>query len=73
MIQTLFDTVDLDRHEVILIDDASTDETPDFLATISEKCRVVRNSENLGFSKSNNRGAKVATGDLLLFLNNDWK
>ncbi len=71
MIQTLFDTVDLDRHEVILIDDASTDETPDFLATISEKCRVVRNSENLGFSKSNNRGAKVATGDLLLFLNND--
>ena len=71
MIQTLFDTVNLENHEVILIDDASTDETPDFLVSISHRCRVLRNAENLGFSKSNNRAAQAATGDLLLFLNND--
>ncbi len=71
MIQTLFDTVNLAKHEVILIDDASTDETPDFLDSVSDKCRVLRNSENLGFSKANNRAAQTATGDLLLFLNND--
>lgn len=71
MIQTLFETVDLEAHEVILIDDASTDETPKFLETISDKCQVIRNETNLGFSQSNNRAARQATREYLLFLNND--
>lgn len=33
--------------------------------------KVIYNEENLGFSKANNIGAKIAEGDLLLFLNND--
>ncbi len=71
MIRTLFDTVDLAHHEVIIVDDASTDETPTFLEEISDKCRTIRNQQNLGFSGSNNRAAQHASGDYLLFLNND--
>lgn len=71
MIQTLFETVNLEHHELIVVDDASTDETPEFLAEIAETCSILRNQENLGFSKSNNRAAQVATGEYLLFLNND--
>jgi GT2 family glycosyltransferase len=60
--------------EVIVIDDASPDETPDELAAIAEGDRrlvVLRNEHNLGFVGACNRGAAAATGDYLVFLNND--
>jgi len=71
MIESLFDTVRIENHEVIVIDDASTDETPVFLEQISGPCKTLRNERNCGFSKSNNRAAQKASGKYLLFLNND--
>lgn len=56
--------------EVIVVDDGSSDETPQRLARI-DGIRVVRNAENLGFIGSCNAGAAVAAGEHLLFLNND--
>lgn len=56
--------------EVIVVDDASSDDTPKWLA----KCRgirAIRNERNLGFIGTCNRGAAVARGDYLVFLNND--
>ncbi len=59
-------------HEVILIDDFSTDGTRDWLATLSDPhIKTLRNPHNLGFAKTNNRAASVATGDVLALLNND--
>ncbi len=71
MIQTLLETVDLDTHELILIDDASTDETPRYFESLADNCITLRNEKNLGFSESNNRAAQHARGEYLLFLNND--
>ncbi|HEY0181021.1 MAG TPA: glycosyltransferase [Dokdonella sp.] len=56
--------------EVVVVDDASADATPQRLAEIGG-LRVVRNRENLGFVGSCNAGAAAARGDCLLFLNND--
>jgi GT2 family glycosyltransferase/2-polyprenyl-3-methyl-5-hydroxy-6-metoxy-1,4-benzoquinol methylase len=59
---------------IIVVDDASTDETPRALrelAAADDRLRILRNTENLGFIRSCNRGAEVAQGDLLVFLNND--
>ena len=56
--------------EVIVVDDCSTDETPERLPAF-ENLRVVRNQENLGFVRSCNAGAAKARGDFLVFLNND--
>jgi GT2 family glycosyltransferase/glycosyltransferase involved in cell wall biosynthesis len=56
--------------EVILVDDCSTDETPDRLSAF-DNLRVLRNRENLGFVHSCNAGAAQARGTYLVFLNND--
>lgn len=56
--------------EVIVVDDASSDATPQRLAALGG-IRVERNAANLGFIGSCNAGAALARGDCLLFLNND--
>ncbi len=61
-------------YEVIVVDDASTDKTPDYLATLSEQwaqLNVLTNEGNLGFIGSCNRAATAAQYDYLVFLNND--
>lgn len=60
--------------EVVLVDNASTDETPREGAAWAEReprLRYVASETNLGFSGGNNLGAEAARGRYLLFLNND--
>ncbi len=56
-------------HEIIVVDDASTDDT----ARIAERlnCRVVRCDENIGAARAKNRGAAIASGDVLFFTDDD--
>jgi GT2 family glycosyltransferase len=59
-------------HEIILIDDGSTDGTRDWLHTLSlPLLRVLLNDRNLGYAATNNRAAALASGDFLVLLNND--
>ncbi len=58
-------------HEIILIDDASTDATREWLAGLGEPFRVILNERNLGFGAATNRGAAIARGEVLALLNND--
>lgn len=58
-------------HEIILVDDGSTDGTRAWLGTLRPPFRVVLNEHNLGYAGANNRGAAVAQGRLLVLLNND--
>jgi len=65
--------------EIIVVDDASTppfdrDSRPrECRAALQGRppVRILRNDTNLGFGESCNRGARAATGDVLVFLNND--
>jgi O-antigen biosynthesis protein len=57
-------------YEVIVIDDGSSDITPELLERV-DGLRAVRNAQNLGFIGSCNRGAAMAQGEFLVFLNND--
>lgn len=58
-------------HEIILVDNASTDGSIDEIEDRHPKLRLIRCAENHGFAKGNNIGAAEATGDLLLLLNSD--
>lgn len=56
-------------HEIIVVDNASTDGSLDMLR--KQKCLVVQNKKNVGFSSGNNQGFKRSSGEYLLFLNSD--
>lgn len=62
------------EFEVIIVDNASKQETRNSLQKLSEEYEnltVLNNPKNYGFAKANNQGAKLAKGDYLVFLNND--
>ncbi len=66
-------------HEILLIDDGSTDGTRAWLAGLAGGAassaaapfRVLLNDRNLGFAATNNRAAAEARGEHLVLLNND--
>ena len=57
--------------EVIVVDNASSDGSADYVREYFPDVRVHDAGGNLGFSGGNNEGAKRARGRLLVFLNND--
>jgi GT2 family glycosyltransferase len=57
--------------EVVVVDDASSDETGAVLRSFGERIQPLTLRENVGFARACNEGAAAATGDLIVFLNND--
>jgi len=60
-----------DRIEVIVVDNGATADNEAYYKDIFPAVIYRRSAENLGFAGGNNLGIQHATGDYLLFLNND--
>jgi N-acetylglucosaminyl-diphospho-decaprenol L-rhamnosyltransferase len=58
-------------HEVIYVDNGSTDDTLAMLEDRFSEVQVLANPTNVGFSKAANQGARVARSRYLFFLNDD--
>jgi GT2 family glycosyltransferase len=58
-------------REVIVVDDASTDCTPELLASYADALTTLTLSRNAGYAQACNEGAATAGAQWLLFLNND--
>lgn len=69
-LRSIADTPARHSFEVIVVDDCSSDATPEILGQITG-LRIVRNDVNKGFIRTCNHGACHARGQYLLFLNND--
>jgi GT2 family glycosyltransferase/glycosyltransferase involved in cell wall biosynthesis len=69
---------DYPNLEVLVVDNASSDGSRDYLARWAAQAspaghlrRLVLNEDNLGFAAGNNVGLRAATGEILVMLNND--
>ena len=61
------------KYEIIVIDDASTDDSVVFLGQHYPEIAIIKNEFNLGFSKTINKGIFAAKNELILLLNTDVK
>lgn len=57
--------------EVIVVDDASTDDTVQFLKRKFPKVRILTLKKNVGYDIANNEGYKIANGKYVVLVNND--
>jgi FkbM family methyltransferase len=59
-----------EHHEIIVIDNASTDESAHFLRKLHD-ITLIENSENKGCPPARAQALKIARGDVVVFLDND--
>jgi O-antigen biosynthesis protein len=73
-ISSILSLSDYPNLELIIVDNASSDGTPDWLTTLQVQhppITIILNKSNLGFAAGNNVGLRHANGDYLVMLNND--
>jgi GT2 family glycosyltransferase len=74
MLPTAIDSVLAQTYrdiELVIVDDASTDHTPDVVARYAERVRYVRKPVNEGEAAGRNTGLHASTGDFIAFLDDD--
>ncbi len=62
---------DYPNFEVVVVDNASTDGTADFISENYPQLKLVRSETNTGTAEGSNIGARASTGDLFFWIHND--
>lgn len=60
-----------EKIEIIIVDNASLDNSISYIKSNFPNVKIIKNKQNLGFSKANNLGVKASHGEYILMLNND--
>jgi len=59
------------NFEIIVVDNASSDDSVNWIKNNYPKINIVQNDKNYGYAGGCNRGIKTSKGDYIVFLNND--
>lgn len=70
-VQSIYSNIGTASLEIIVIDNASTDNSLDMLKDNFPDVIVIKNDANVGFAKANNQAMKVSVGQYILLLNPD--
>lgn len=70
-IQSVIDRTFGVKYEIIVVDNASEECKPEQFLTHFPQVKLVKNKQNLGFAKGNNKGIEHAQGEIILLLNSD--
>ena len=60
-----------EKTEILIVDNASTDQTQELMKNKYSNLVFIRNNANLGYAKANNQGIARASGKYILLLNPD--
>jgi GT2 family glycosyltransferase len=58
-------------HEIVVVDNASTDSTPAYIRERWPAVRLIASESNLGFAQANNLGIRSTSSELVLLVNPD--
>ena len=58
-------------YEIFVVDNASSDGSPEMVEKRFPQVKLIRNKENLGFARANNQAIKLSNGRYILLLNSD--
>ena len=71
-IVSLMENLNKNDYEIIIVDNNSTDGSVEMLEKeFSQKVKIIKNKNNIGFGAANNQGSKLAKEKYLFFLNSD--
>ncbi len=70
-IESILKNCRLLQYEIIIVDNAGTDGTVDFIKEKYPQIALISNTKNMGFAYANNQGVRRAKGKYLFFLNPD--
>jgi len=70
-IESIYETAKNMNYEIIVVDNASVDGSPELIEEEFNSVALIKNKANLGFARANNQAIKLAKGRYLLLLNSD--
>jgi N-acetylglucosaminyl-diphospho-decaprenol L-rhamnosyltransferase len=70
-LDSIFQTINADLCEVIVVDNASTDTSTEMVQKRFPQVQLIQNSWNVGFARANNQGIRQSIGRYVLLLNSD--
>jgi GT2 family glycosyltransferase len=70
-LRSIVDTVGDYRHEIFVVDNGSTDGSPEAIRKVFPRACLIRNEENLGFARAVNQALAQAGGGYCMLVNSD--